>query len=163
MGKEQSLRMNFWTPEFHVWGEGLNAADMPWYLLYDYVEVFTYDEADNEFHLHWRDDFETFNSDRWHKASGGFEQNSSIFHPENVSVKAGNLVLKMEPELQQHVSHHQSVHHEAATHRGHPLHHRRRRRAHLRGEDHEDDIVGGGYLHGHYDDSSDSEADWKEY
>ena len=89
--------MNFWTPEFHVWGEGLDASDMPWYLMYDYVEVFTYDVEDNEFHLHWRDDFDSFNADRWHKASGGFDMNSSVFHPENVSVKAGHLVLKMEP------------------------------------------------------------------
>ena len=70
---------------------------MPWYLLYDYVEVFKYDHDENEFHLHWRDDFETFDSLRWHKATGGFDANSSEFYPENVSVKAGNLVLKMEP------------------------------------------------------------------
>jgi hypothetical protein len=42
MHKAQSLRMNFWTPTFHSWGEGFNPADMPWYVLYDYVEVFTY-------------------------------------------------------------------------------------------------------------------------
>ena len=38
--------MNFWTPTFHSWGKDLDAVDMPWYVLYDYVEVFTYDEAD---------------------------------------------------------------------------------------------------------------------
>jgi hypothetical protein len=98
MNKEQSLRMNFWTPTFHSWGHGLDASDMPWYLLYDYVEVHKYNQANNEFELHWRDDFENFDDKRWHKASGGFDANSSIFHPENVSVKAGNLVLKMEPD-----------------------------------------------------------------
>ena len=97
MAKEQSLRMNFWTPTFHSWGAGLDASDMPWYLLYDYVEVFKYDHDSNEFRLHWRDDFDSFDSLRWHKATGGFDANSSEFHPENVSVKAGNLVLKMEP------------------------------------------------------------------
>ena len=81
---------------------------MPWYLLFDYVEVFTYDEANNEYHLHWRDDFETFNTDRWYKADGGFDSNSSVFHPENVSVKSGNLVLKMEPAAAA-AAHHQSV------------------------------------------------------
>ena len=34
--------MNFWTPTFHSWGQGFDPADMPWYALYDYVEVFTY-------------------------------------------------------------------------------------------------------------------------
>ena len=41
--KPQSLRMNFWTPTFHSWGAGLDPKDMPWYVLYDYVEVFDYD------------------------------------------------------------------------------------------------------------------------
>ena len=41
--KAQTLRMNFWTPTFHSWGAGFNPIDMPWYALYDYVEVFTYD------------------------------------------------------------------------------------------------------------------------
>ena len=97
MNKEQSLRMNFWTPTFHSWGQGLDAKDMPWFLLYDYVEVYTYNHLTNEFELHWRDDFDTFDEKRWHKASGGFQANSSVFHPDNVSVKAGHLVLKMEP------------------------------------------------------------------
>jgi len=71
---------------------------MPWYVLYDYVEVYDYDEDSNEFKLHWRDDFEKFDHNRWHRASGGFDANSSVFHPDNVYVKAGNLVLKMQPE-----------------------------------------------------------------
>jgi hypothetical protein len=89
--------MNFWTPTFHSWGQGLDAKDMPWFLLYDYVEVHDYNPIDNEYHLRWRDDFDSFDEKRWHKASGGFDANSSVFYPENVSVKAGNLVLKMEP------------------------------------------------------------------
>ena len=44
MNKAQSLRMNFWTPTFHSWGKDLDPVDMPWYALYDYVEVFTWDE-----------------------------------------------------------------------------------------------------------------------
>jgi len=90
--------MNFWTPTFHSWGHGLDASDMPWFLLYDYVEVHKWNHASNEFELHWRDDFDNFDDKRWHKASGGFDANSSIFHPDNVSVKAGNLVLKMQPK-----------------------------------------------------------------
>ena len=47
MGKEQSLRMNFWTPTFQSWGWGLDAKDMPWFVLYDYVEVYTYDQGND--------------------------------------------------------------------------------------------------------------------
>jgi len=95
--KAQSVRMNFWTPTFEAWGAGFDASDMPWYVLYDYVEVFTYNEKANEFEFHWRDDFNAFDSGRWHKASGGFEANSSVFYPQNVYTSGGNLVLKMEP------------------------------------------------------------------
>ena len=44
MNKAQSLRMNFWTPTDHPWGQDFDPVDMPWFLLYDYVEVFTYNE-----------------------------------------------------------------------------------------------------------------------
>ena len=97
MDKKQTLRMNFWTPTFESWGKGFKAEDMPWYVLYDYVEVFTYNEHLNEFEFHWRDDFESFDADRWHKASGGFEENSSVFDPSQVFTSHGNLILKMEP------------------------------------------------------------------
>lgn len=105
LNKAQSLRMNFWTPTFHSWGKGFDAVDMPWYVLYDYVEVFTYNEHMNEFEFHWRDDFNAFDSGRWHKASGGFEANSSVFYPQNVYTSGGNLVIKMEPA--------ENVHHES--------------------------------------------------
>ena len=91
--------MNFWTPTFHSWGEGFNPVDMPWYALYDYVEVFTYEPEHNEFHFHWRDDFDSFDSGKWHKAAGGFQSNTSVFHPANAYTSGGHLVLKMEPEL----------------------------------------------------------------
>ena len=90
--------MNFWTPTFHSWGAGFNPVDMPWYVLYDYVEVFTYDSEHNEFKFHWRDDFDSFDSGKWHKAAGGFESNTSVFHPANAYTSGGHLVLKMEPE-----------------------------------------------------------------
>ena len=98
LDKPQSLRMNFWTPTFESWGAGFNAHDMPWYVLYDYVEVFTYDQEHNEFKFHWRDDFDSFDSGKWHKAAGGFESNTSVFHPENVFTSGGHLILKMEPD-----------------------------------------------------------------
>jgi|Transcript_6403 hypothetical protein len=120
--------MNFWTPTFHSWGQGFNAADMPWYVLYDYVEVFTYNEHLNEFEFHWRDDFNSFDSGRWHKASGGFEANSSVFYPQQVYTSNGNLVIKMEPMEADHADHyshgglHGVTHFDGHTHS--PVHHR---------------------------------------
>ncbi len=51
--------MNFWTPTFHAWGSEFNPVDMPWYLLFDYVEVYNWDK-DTGFDLAWRDDFNRF-------------------------------------------------------------------------------------------------------
>ena len=90
--------MNFWTPTFHSWGKGLDPVDMPWYLLFDYVEVYTWDPATEDFVFHWRDDFNSFDVGRWHRASGSFAANSSTFHPANAYTEDGALVLKMEPD-----------------------------------------------------------------
>ena len=108
LNKAQSIRMNFWTPTFHSWASGFDPIDMPWYLLFDYIEVYTYDELLHQFDFHWRDDFDAFDSGRWHKASGGFEANSSVFYPSQVYTSGGNLVLKMEPidGHVEHVTHH---------------------------------------------------------
>ena len=89
--------------------------DMPWYVLYDYVEVFVYNEHLHEFELHWRDDFDAFDSGRWHKASGGFEANSSSFHPSNVYTEHGNLVIKMD-QFESHHHHHLYDMHGLVTH-----------------------------------------------
>ena len=106
MHQAQSLRMNFWTPTFHSWGKGLDPADMPWYVLYDWVEVYKYNPSNGQFDLDWRDDFNRFDYKRWHKASGSFETNSSIFYPENVYVEDGHMVIKMEP-LEEHEAEHE--------------------------------------------------------
>ena len=182
LNKAQSIRMNFWTPTFHSWASGFDPIDMPWYLLFDYIEVYTYNEQLHEFDFHWRDDFDAFDSGRWHKASGGFEANSSVFYPSQVYTSGGNLVLKMEPD--EHV-HYEEVEHEyAPEHHGDLRHHLHKAehfdREHVRGhrhahegrfwienedphheEEHEqDDIV----LAHHGDvDSSDSDADWEDY
>jgi len=110
MHKAQSLRMNFWTPTFHAWGAELNSEDMPWYLLFDYVEAYKYNKDSGDFELDWRDDFNEFDQTRWHKLSGTFEANSSIFYPQNVYTSEGNLVIKMEPEFNHHDFHHHIDH-----------------------------------------------------
>lgn len=60
MQKAQHLRMNFWTPNFHAWGADLKPDDMPWYLLFDYVEVYRYNPNTKSFDYEWRDDFNEF-------------------------------------------------------------------------------------------------------
>ena len=145
--------MNFWTPTGHPWGEGLEDKDMPWYALYDYVEVFTWNEHTNEFEFKWRDDFEEFNLNRWHKAEGGFENNSSEFHRDNVYTSHGKLVLKMEP-LDAHKKEHDLHRAAHSFHAGEFVHERRRDSEHPVHDDdrHEELVHGNPPKHGSHED-----------
>ena len=100
MTKGQSVMMNFWTPTFDSWGKGFDDKDMPWYVNYDYVETYTYNTETKGFDFHWKDDFDTFDSNRWHKSDNTtFDANSTTFRATQSYVLNGNLVLKMEPDL----------------------------------------------------------------
>ena len=108
MTKGQSVMMNFWTPTFDSWGKGFDDKDMPWYVYYDYVETYTYNSNTKGFDFHWKDDFDTFDSNRWHKSDNTtFDANSTTFRAQQSYVLDGNLVLKMEPDL--HHSQHGDV------------------------------------------------------
>ena len=91
--------MNFWTPTFESWGAGLDTRDMPWYVYYDYVETYTYDVSTKSFKFNWRDDFITFDTNKWHKSDNTtFDANSTTFRAAQTYIDDGNLVLKMEPD-----------------------------------------------------------------
>ena len=97
--KPQSVMMNFWTPTFESWGKGFDPKDMPWTVEYDYVETYTYNTETKGFDFNWRDNFNTFDTNRWHKSDNTtFDANSTIFRASQAFIKDGNLVLKMEPD-----------------------------------------------------------------
>jgi len=94
--------MNFWTPTFESWGKGLDAKDMPWYVMYDYVETYTYNNETRGFDFNWRDNFTTFDTNRWHKSDNTtFDANSTTFRASQSYIQDGSLVLKMEPDHQE--------------------------------------------------------------
>jgi beta-glucanase (GH16 family) len=51
--------------------------------------------ADPQFKLLWRDDFDSFDDDRWVKATHTFDENAAHFVPDNVVVEGGLLKLKV--------------------------------------------------------------------
>ena len=57
MNKPNNIMMNFWTPTFTPWNEGLNPTTMPFYVYYDYVETYSYNSSTKGFDLLWREDF----------------------------------------------------------------------------------------------------------
>ena len=95
--KPQSIMMNFWTPTFDSWGKGFDPKDMPWTVEYDYVETYIYNQKTDSFEFQWRDEFDTFDTGRWHKTDNTtFDANSTTFRASQAYINEGNLVLKME-------------------------------------------------------------------
>ena len=89
--------MNFWVTSNGAWGKGFNPTAMPWYAEYDFVEVHKWNGSDFDFH--WRDDFVSFDANRWHKSDNTtFDANSTTFRASQSYVRDGHLILKMEPD-----------------------------------------------------------------
>ena len=100
MDKEQSIMMNFWTPTFNPWAHGLDDKDMPWTLEFDFIEAYTYNHNTDWFDFHWKDNFDTFDTSKWHKADNTtFDANSTVFRASQVNVADGKLILKMEEDV----------------------------------------------------------------
>jgi hypothetical protein len=70
---------------------------MPTYTHIDYVEVYSYDEAEKSFDLEYRDDFNSLNYDMWNKANGQtWIDIVSTFEEDNVYVEDGHLLLRLD-------------------------------------------------------------------
>jgi hypothetical protein len=48
------------------------------------------------FELRFKEDFDTFDTDRWRKSSYAIGDSNAKFEPENAYIEDGKLVLKME-------------------------------------------------------------------
>ncbi|MDN3717716.1 family 16 glycosylhydrolase [Vibrio breoganii] len=87
----QSYRMNLWISEAAEWVGKFNKEDLPLYQYVDWIEYHSYENG--EFELDWRDDFTSFDSERWGKGDWGFDSNLVTFAPENVIIKDDMLIL----------------------------------------------------------------------
>ena len=96
--KAQHLMMNFWTPTFYPWNIGRQNYNMPWYALYDYVEVWNYNQTTKSFEFNFRDDFTSdyIDTSRWYVSDGWtFESNDSLFLKSQVYQANGYMCLQM--------------------------------------------------------------------
>lgn len=94
----QSLRFNIWSSESVPWVGEWDDSVLPVYQFVNYIEYKTYNTTTKQFEGGWRDDFDSFNSDRWGKANWSFDTNRVDFAPENVVIKDGILVLALTTE-----------------------------------------------------------------
>jgi beta-glucanase (GH16 family) len=96
---DQKIMMNIWPPEWEPWAGKLDERVLPVFAYYDWVSYASYTPgsgntgADNNFTLLWKDDFDTWDQNRWEKASHTFGGNKCDFMPENAVIKDGCLIL----------------------------------------------------------------------
>merc|ERR1712051_102877 len=70
---------------------------------FDYVEVYHYDAGEDSFWLNFRDDFDTYDQNRWVSADNKtWEGMDSNFKKENVEVKDGRLHLRLDKNADYH-------------------------------------------------------------
>ncbi len=94
----QDLRFNIWAANISSWVGGFNDSILPVYQFVNYIEYKAYNASTNSFVSGWRDDFNTFDTNRWAKADWTFNENYADFAPANVVVKDGTLVLALTRE-----------------------------------------------------------------
>lgn len=97
--RAQKIMMNTWIPQFINWAGVFNPEALPAFSYYDWVSYYSYTPGtgsygtDNNFSHQWTDNFDTFDSNRWAKASHTWNENLCDFIPENVVFKDGKMIL----------------------------------------------------------------------
>lgn len=95
----QKIMMNLWVPVYEDWVGKWNEEIIPRFAYYDNVAYYEYTPgagthgSGNNFKFQWKDEFDSFDSDRWEKATHTFSGNRVKFEPQNVIFKDGNMIL----------------------------------------------------------------------
>lgn len=95
----QKIMMNIWPPVYSDWVGELDPRILPLFAYYDWVEYASYTPGDGDtgternFTLQWHDDFDTWDRDRWSKATHTWGGNNSEFSPDNIAFRDGLMIL----------------------------------------------------------------------
>lgn len=96
---EQKIMMNIWNPVYKNWVGELDDRALPFFAYYDQVSYSAYTPGEGDcgtdlnFTHQWTDSFDTFDSDRWQKATHTFAGNNADFIPENCVFQDGKMIL----------------------------------------------------------------------
>lgn len=99
--KAQKIMMNTWMPDFPNWVGDFIPEYLPAFTYYDWVSYSKYTPgsgttgSSNNFTPEWKDEFNTFDSDRWEKATHTFGGNNVDFIAENAVFQNGLLILSV--------------------------------------------------------------------
>lgn len=95
--KEMSYRFNLWISDQPAWVGAFNESILPVNQYLNYLKYSKYTPGSgpngSDFTPEWTDNFDSFNSSRWSKASHTFDGNLVDFSPNNVVTKDGYCIL----------------------------------------------------------------------
>ena len=99
LDRSQKIMMNIWPPAYQNWVGIMEAANLPFFAYYDYVSYSSYTPeegdigTDNNFTFQWKDNFDSWDKERWAKATHTFVGNNCDFLPANIVFRDGKMVL----------------------------------------------------------------------
>lgn len=99
MYHEQKLMMNIWPSTSVDWAGSFSASSLPTHAYYDWVKYYLWVNGtgnagtDNNFILFWEDNFDSWDTNRWEKATHTWDGNNADFIPENVVFMSGYMIL----------------------------------------------------------------------
>ena len=97
--RPQKIMMNVWLPAYTNWVGEFKEEHLPGFAYYDWVKYYSYKPGagnsgtNNNFNFEWADEFNTFDENRWQKATHTWDGNNVNMTPENAVIKDGKLIL----------------------------------------------------------------------
>lgn len=95
----QKIMMNIWNPQYENWAGKFYPEALPAFAFYDWVSYYTYTPGsgnygtDNNFTFSWIDNFDSWDTTKWDKATHTFPGNNCDFIQENAVFQDGKLIL----------------------------------------------------------------------
>ncbi len=95
----QKIMMNIWNPLYENWAGVFIPEALPAFAYYDWVSYYAYTPnsgtygTGNNFSLDWTDNFDSWDTTRWDKATHTFNGNNCDFIHENAVFDDGKLIL----------------------------------------------------------------------
>jgi len=95
INSETSLRFNIWNPNIPQWVGPFDNSILPVHMYVNWIKFYEWNGSSFSSTPTFEDNFDSFNTNTWTKASHTFAENQSDFIPENVNVENGYLVLSI--------------------------------------------------------------------
>jgi len=99
MYRDQKIMMNIWQSTSIEWAGSFSASTLPTYAYYDWAKYYLWVDGtgnagtNNNFILLWEDNFDSWDTNRWEKATHTWDGNNSDFIHDNVVFMSGYMIL----------------------------------------------------------------------